>query len=406
LHNDVVVDILDGGVALHSDSSWSYTPINGVQYQPVNLPEKVSPDTEFTANLTATNLAGEWFAFKPDWWPNNWNGPDSWKTKFSYHWYDSGGNLVVLDGLRTGLSNNVNTGESANLNLKIKSPAALGKYRLVIDGVQEYCAWFGPVQGVNWPTVEAWIDVTNTSSYGVSYDPTDIPKHMEAGQIYNLTVKAKNIGALSWTPGVFGLAYHWYKEPGHTVEIWNGTRVHVDYTVLPDNTYTFTLPVTAPSGPGSYTLEIDMVHTGVTWFKDKGCPTLNAAVKVPEGETLKGNLIWCDSYYMVGSYIIEYDDLSLNSKLAALTGKDVILWGNYKGNAQYFRVDSVQKNEKEMTFNKEIDVVIEKDGDYAYCTVTYHYPTPVKRLLRLIKGNDLVESGIKGKAYFKLNEGG
>jgi hypothetical protein len=40
------------------------------------------------------------------------------------------------------------------------------------------------------------------------------------------------------------------------------------------------LTVTAPSEPGDYTLEIDMVHEGVTWFKQRGARPLSINVTV------------------------------------------------------------------------------------------------------------------------------
>jgi archaellum component FlaF (FlaF/FlaG flagellin family) len=77
-----------------------------------------------------------------------------------------------------------------------------------------------------------------------------------------------------------------------------------------------------------------------------------------------------------------------------------------EGSANITPVKDIRQNGEGRTFNKETDIVVGKEGNYAYCIVTYHYPTPVKGLLRLIGGDDLAESmGVKGKAYFKSNEG-
>ena len=40
------------------------------------------------------------------------------------------------------------------------------------------------------------------------------------------------------------------------------------------------LTVNAPRTPGDYTLEIDMVHEGVTWFKERGARPLQLRVRV------------------------------------------------------------------------------------------------------------------------------
>jgi hypothetical protein len=41
-----------------------------------------------------------------------------------------------------------------------------------------------------------------------------------------------------------------------------------------------TLIVNAPRTPGDYTLEIDMVHEGVTWFSERGARPLRLSVRV------------------------------------------------------------------------------------------------------------------------------
>jgi hypothetical protein len=41
-----------------------------------------------------------------------------------------------------------------------------------------------------------------------------------------------------------------------------------------------TLAVTAPQTPGEYTLEIDLVHEGVTWFSERGAQPLRLQLRV------------------------------------------------------------------------------------------------------------------------------
>ncbi|SHJ16190.1 TadE/TadG family type IV pilus assembly protein [Desulfofundulus thermosubterraneus] len=429
---DVTVD-LDGGVVLRSDSSWRYTPVDGVRYGTATLPQRVVPGAEFTVKISATNLARkEWFASRPSWWPNNWNSPDSWRTNFSYHWYNDKGSLVVQDGLRTGLPYNIPSGGTANLDLKVKAPSQPGRYRLVIDGVQEYCAWFGPLQGVNWPTLEAWIDVGGID-YSVSYDPVQVPEYMVAGETYTLQVRAENTGSLTWTPGGrFGLAYHWYDKNSGRVVVWDGTRDYVDYSVAPGQTYTFSLPVTAPPRPGTYILEIDMVREGVTWFKDRNCPTVRADVEVPQGDVLKGLLTYDGEDYWVGNTMVR----SAGPDLSKYAGRKVILWGRNTGQKErFFRVTSIQEYfpgdwTAVTTFDPDKDVLCNDPsrgdpdapmGDpvgqrrtdgYAYCRVTYHYPVPLRKFWEwasgkgMWKGSEPPSKSVTGEAFFVSGEGG
>ena len=431
---DVVVD-LDGGIVLRSNSSWTYTPVDGVSYGAATLPQRVVPNGEFTVKVTATNLARkEWFASRPSWWPSDWNGPDSWRTNFSYHWYNDKGNLVVQDGLRTGLPQTVPPGGTMSLDLKIKAPSQAGKYRLVIDGVQEYCAWFGPLQGVNWPTLEAWVDVGGID-YGVSYDPAQVPKYMVAGETYAIRVTAKNVGTLTWTPqGRFGLAYHWYDKNSGKVVVWDGARDYVDWAVAPGQAYTFTLPVTAPARPGTYTLVIDMVHEGVTWFEQKGCPVLRADVEVPQGEVLRGVLTFDGEDYWVGDTIVR----SAGPDLSRFAGSNVILWGRNTGQRErFFRVKWIQEYVPDdwtalITFDPEKDVLCNDPvrgdpqapaGDpvsrprtdgYAYCRVTYHYPVPLRDFWSKLasagvpawRSAEPPSRKVVGEAYFLSGEAG
>jgi hypothetical protein len=58
------------------------------------------------------------------------------------------------------------------------------------------------------------------------------------------------------------------------------------HTVAPGESVTLPLIVTAPATPGNYVLEIDALQESITWFGDKGSPTLLAAVTVTGDEVI------------------------------------------------------------------------------------------------------------------------
>jgi len=76
----------------------------------------------------------------------------SGKTYLSYHWvrqgydntpiYPNSPGIVVWDGLRTRLPNNLGFGGSATLNAQVQTPSAPGRYVLVWDMVEENVTWF------------------------------------------------------------------------------------------------------------------------------------------------------------------------------------------------------------------------------------------------------------------------
>lgn len=71
-----------------------------------------------------------------------WEKDSSSPVNFSYHWLDSKGKIVVHEGERTLLPENLAPQESAELNTVIKAPDHPGKYSLNLTMVQEYVGWF------------------------------------------------------------------------------------------------------------------------------------------------------------------------------------------------------------------------------------------------------------------------
>ena len=60
----------------------------------------------------------------------------------AYHWLDSTGKIIVLDGIRTPLPTDLAPGSSVNLQARIQAPDQPGSYTLQLTVVQESVAWF------------------------------------------------------------------------------------------------------------------------------------------------------------------------------------------------------------------------------------------------------------------------
>ena len=69
-------------------------------------------------------------------------------TNFSYRWIDSDGKLLIFDedSARTVLPFDLAPGESAALNVVIKTPHKPGRYSLTLTMVQELVAWFSDTE--------------------------------------------------------------------------------------------------------------------------------------------------------------------------------------------------------------------------------------------------------------------
>jgi hypothetical protein len=122
------------------------------------------------------------------------------------------------------------------------------------------------------------------AEYGATYTlPTISP--VNAGQLFTVTVTVTNTGTREWkkdacvSKTAFRLAYHW---DGGPAPLYEGERKPVNKTVKPGEKVTLELAVLAPSLPGDYTLQLDMIEEGVTWFSTSTdqVKTGNIAVKV------------------------------------------------------------------------------------------------------------------------------
>jgi len=106
------------------------------------------------------------------------------------------------------------------------------------------------------------------AEYGATYS-VPVPSTMKAGQLLTMKVIVTNTGTREWkrdlcaTKTAFRLSYHW---AGGPAPFYEGERTPVTKTVKPGEKDTLTLAIQAPPAPGNYTLQLDMIEEGVTWF--------------------------------------------------------------------------------------------------------------------------------------------
>src|SRR5262249_18558246 len=116
------------------------------------------------------------------------------------------------------------------------------------------------------------------SGNNAAYVSQSVPATMTAGGTYNVTVTMLNQGTTTWTPEQ---AYRLGSQNPQDNTTWLTTtnRVYLSpgASVSPGATTTFSFTVTAPSTPGSYNFQWQMVQDGVEWF---GAQTPNQAVQV------------------------------------------------------------------------------------------------------------------------------
>lgn len=90
----------------------------------------------------------------------------------------------------------------------------------------------------------------------------------------------------TWTSAgkLLNVSYHW-KAADDAMAVHDGLRTPMTKALGPGESARVSVAVEAPSRPGAYVLEVDLVQEGVGWFGDHGSPVARAAVRV-EGQTV------------------------------------------------------------------------------------------------------------------------
>jgi SAM-dependent methyltransferase len=111
------------------------------------------------------------------------------------------------------------------------------------------------------------------------------------GSAMTLVARVQNSSPNRWPAhtaeeggGVFNLGNHWRDASGSLLALDDG-RVMLPKSLESQEEIQLELTVNAPSAPGDYILELDMVLEGVCWFKDKGSTTTRLVVEVEDSKS-------------------------------------------------------------------------------------------------------------------------
>ena len=123
------------------------------------------------------------------------------------------------------------------------------------------------------------------SRYNAEYtEVSTISDSMTEDTEYKFKIKVKNTGTLTWNKNggnPIYLGYHWIDFNTKEIVVFDGERSIISNDgVDVGQEAEFDLKIVAPSEPGDYILQIDLVHEEVTWFSYQGVPTLEKFVSV------------------------------------------------------------------------------------------------------------------------------
>jgi hypothetical protein len=113
------------------------------------------------------------------------------------------------------------------------------------------------------------------------------PAPMRAGERREMAFEVRNLGGAAWPArgdeqGRYqvNIGDRWLEAGTERVVNDLDARTALAADLPPAASVTLTLAVTAPPAPGDYVLEIDMVHEGLTFFREKGSTPLRLPVRV------------------------------------------------------------------------------------------------------------------------------
>jgi hypothetical protein len=121
----------------------------------------------------------------------------------------------------------------------------------------------------------------------ISLKEKDSPATMRAGAQAALRFRVRNAGDSVWparvdSKGMYqvNIGDRWLDAEGERVVNDLDGRTALSADLPPGGEVEMVLPVKAPREPGEYVLEIDMIHEGVTFFREKGSHALTLRVRV------------------------------------------------------------------------------------------------------------------------------
>lgn len=94
---------------------------------------------------------------------------------------------------------------------------------------------------------------------------TTMPTTIEAGTTATVTIGMRNTGSTTWSPGGAN-PYRLGSANPHNNYVWGVVRANIGAVYVFGDTATFTLKITAPSVPGTYSFDWQMLREDLHWF--------------------------------------------------------------------------------------------------------------------------------------------
>ena len=118
----------------------------------------------------------------------------------------------------------------------------------------------------------------SSQAYRVEWEDAHIPEEVAANVVMAVPVTVRNIGNRVWPASQVFVAYHWFRDD--RLVVWDGERTRLPRDLGAGGRAALSVRVETPAEPGSYVLQLTLVHELVSWFENKGAATVIRPVAV------------------------------------------------------------------------------------------------------------------------------
>jgi hypothetical protein len=235
-----------GNEACHSAPSPCLDNTKNAQFLQQSVPTNMVGGQQYPVTVTVKNLGGI-----------TWNPIGVQCNAFRLAQVGN----AAWNPIRAELSAPVAAGEDVKLTFTVTAPQAAGTYNFQLRMVHECVEFFGAAS----PNVAVTVASGTKQAQIVAQT---VPATMTAGQPYSATVTVKNVGGLTWSP--IGQQCNAYRlaQIGHSA--WSPIRAELPSALAPGQQATVTINGIAPTTPGTYNFQVEMVHECVEFFGAAG----------------------------------------------------------------------------------------------------------------------------------------
>lgn len=170
------------------------------------------------------------------------------------------------------------------------------------------------------------------TNYNVDFIEYSIPDLMAVNSFYSFNITIKNVGGEKWNKNEKYPVYissHWLKD-GEVV-LWDGIRNKLPCDVLLGNTIKMNMNIRTPQEEGNYTLIVDLVKEGVTWFETQGAVPLKKNVTVSRYGLNQISMLEYQTEYTEINELKKLLESTLDSSATSFDGKCGRVHGFYAG---------------------------------------------------------------------------